>query len=97
MKIYQGTITLKERCEDYNCHHIKNMNVACLIEFDGTLAKAFDVTYPMKQFQWGETKGFHGKTEGNTLTLFFKGSKLKQAFILNYETAQKYTRWTCEF
>lgn len=97
LALFVGILVSKERCHDFDCKLVKRMKARCEISVQGSNAYAFGVTYPMRQFQWGASDGFHGQVGGNTLTLFYRGGKLSRAYIAAYDTKSDYDRWTCEF
>lgn len=98
LALYLGTLTVKEKCHNFNCQVIKSFNQRCELKFDGKTATLLGISMPVKQFQYGPVEGFDGNDKQSTsVTVFLKNKKPYKAYVSQYFGENRYYRWTCEF
>jgi hypothetical protein len=95
--LFLGVLTVKERCHGFECRIEKELNRPCQVYFDGSKARLLGVSMPVKKFMSGNYTGYDGNNGYQEVTLFFKGSTMFRAYVLEYYDKDKYHRWTCIF
>jgi hypothetical protein len=107
-----GSLLSVQACVDFDCKLIEKKSSKCTLEYRASGTPVFGKVagyaklndshwFDMQWFQVGRKLGFHGERSMKTLSVF--AEKFSDtythifAYYSEYETKQKYTKYTCKF